>query len=207
MSLMSCNPISRYFFTSDDYQDNIYTIESLLKEYESGTCNEKKQHLEKIYSYTYTNLLYSGNKSRPDKHLCFFLSEILRHCSLLYLESNFNLSKQLLLAGLSIQFYNIGIVGDCFPIADFKSLDKLKSYLESNPALFFLTQELIKTTDKNLFINNAYFDSIALSNSSKRLRALAETAYWLGYCYQGTEDEGIAQKLFEIHKELFLIIA
>src|SRR5262249_24566510 len=132
--------------------------------------------------------LYLSGKSKPDRQLSFLIADILRHYGQSWENLGFFCSKQMLLAALNLHLYAIGILEECIDMTEFPSIEKLKLQCLVNPPFFALMERLILSIDINRSVTMAHVNPLPQSSPSRRLLSLAETARWLGHCYQHLDE-------------------
>lgn len=207
-------------FTVTDFEDALVDINSILKKIDlaskdtshSPSHAQTKQMLETAFSLT-ASCLNATRKQKPDTELTFLLAEILRHYASLCYHENYFSAKQLLLVSFNLHLYSIGIFNECIDIRDYMSLENLRHQSEIKPNLFTTMEESVLTTSMDRCMTLAYTSSFAQYSPKNKLYCIAETARWLGHCYQhldqttqlSTENELRFSNLFVLSESLHLL--
>lgn len=209
-------------FTVTDFDDALIDIHSILNTIDldskdnidhSISMYEKKQMLENAFTLT-VKCLKATSTQKPDKQLTFLAAEVLRqHASICYKE-NYFAAKQIFLAAFNLHLYSIGISNDCIDICDYSSLHDLTKQGKNHNTLFSSLEESILTTNIERCITLAHTTSFAQAASQNRLQCLAETARWLGHCYQhldqtvalNPENDLRFAQLFGLSESLLLLV-
>lgn len=210
-------------FTSTDFEDALIDLHAILNQIDSASkdgmveghlsSEEKKALLENAFNLASLCSKAAG-KQKPDKQLCFLLADILRQYALVCYEENYFATKQILVLALNLHLYCIGIFNECLPIDDFSSLEDLKKQCEAKPTLFSAMERSIASTSGDRCLTLAHTSSFLEPSPKKKLYSLAETARWLGQCYQNLDQDKLNRadsdlrfsQLFELSESLHLLI-
>lgn len=211
--LEALNPWSSCLSVTD-FEDALIDIKGILTAVDSEIPDlEKKVLLEKAFQLTVT-CLNASSKQKTDKQLSFLLAETLRQYSTLCYHDNYFAAKQLLVIAFNLHLYTIGIFNECIDLKNYPSLEDLKKQSESNPLFSAAMEHSILTMSIDRCISLAYTDSFLQHSPKRRLYSLAETARWLGHCYQNinetqavnSENDLRFSQLFHLSESLHLFI-
>lgn len=146
----------------------------------------KKQELEKAYRLAIENFP-CFNQAAPDKMLALYLGEVMFNYGRLCYEENFNLSKEIQLAALSMQLYAYGILDRCIALKDFDTLEDMKMQAAVRGSLFPEMEQKILDLDLSHCLDKVGKTRFAPAFAKERDFALATTLRWLGHCYQNID--------------------
>lgn len=208
-------------FTVADFDDALIDIQLILKKLESSSANESHallssddqiDLLEKAFHFA-AICLKATNKQKPDRQLTFLLADILRQYATLCYQENYFSAKQILVIALNLHLYTIDIFNECLDLRDVTSLDDLKKQCAANLNFFHTMEQSILSTSMERCLTLAYTHNFMQSSPQKKLFSLAETARWLGHCYQNIsltalsnpENELRFSQLFGLSEALHLL--
>lgn len=211
--LEALNPWSSCF-TINDHQVTLRDIALILKNIDPSTKNlrDTSAKLNDAFKLAAHLLRASSKITQPDKQLSFLVADILTQYAKLCFEDNYSVSKEILLIALNYHFYAIGILNECIEIK-FLSVDELYNHCFSVSTLHPCMEQCILTTSMDRCLALAYTESFLQPSPNKRLFSLAETARWLGHCYQNlkpfqqtTEENDLRfAQLFPLTENLLLL--